>query len=159
MLSYGAEVTFCEPNAQARADALATVQIRTGATFVPPYDAVNTILGQGTACLELIEQSPEPLAAVVAPVGGGGLLAGTALAADRTGVRVFGAEPAGADDCAKGLQEGKRRKDVQAKTIADGLRTPVGELNFPIIQEKVERVIVVTDEVGYTSVFRVPGFE
>ena len=154
MLSYGAEVTFCEPNAQARADTLADVQSRTGAIFIPPYDAVNTILGQGTAFLELVEQSPEPLVAVVVPVGGGGLLAGTALAADKTGIKIFGAEPAGADDCARGLQEGKRRKDVQANTIADGLRTPVGELNFPIIQEKVERVIVVTDEVGRSSICR-----
>ncbi|KAL6307086.1 tryptophan synthase beta subunit-like PLP-dependent enzyme [Sparassis latifolia] len=144
--SYGAEITFCEPNARARADTLAAVQSRTGATFVPPYDAANTILGQGTALLELLEQAPEPLAAVIAPVGGGGLLAGTALAADGTSVRVFGAEPAGADDCAQGLSEGRRREDVQANTIADGLRTPVGVLNFPIIQDKVERVIVVSDE-------------
>ncbi|EIW61527.1 tryptophan synthase beta subunit-like PLP-dependent enzyme [Trametes versicolor FP-101664 SS1] len=144
--SYGASITFCEPNAPARAAALATVQAETGATFVPPYDAVNTILGQGTALLELVEQAPEPLAAVIAPVGGGGLLAGTALAAEGTGVRVFGAEPAGADDCAQGLKEGKRREDVQADTIADGLRTPVGLINFPIIQEKVDKVITVTDE-------------
>jgi len=144
--AYGAEITFCEPNASARASTLAAVQARTGATFVPPYDAVNTILGQGTALLELLEQAPEPLAAVIAPVGGGGLLAGTALAAEGTGVRVFGAEPSGADDCARGLEEGKRREDVQADTIADGLRTPVGAINFPIIQEKVERIIVVSDE-------------
>ncbi|KZT06466.1 tryptophan synthase beta subunit-like PLP-dependent enzyme [Laetiporus sulphureus 93-53] len=144
--AYGAEITFCEPNAAARAATLAVVQARTGATFVPPYDAVNTILGQGTALLELIEQVPEPLAAVIAPVGGGGLLAGTALAAEGTGVRVFGAEPAGADDCAQGLKEGKRQEDVKANTIADGLRTPVGVINFPIIQEKVERVVVVSDE-------------
>lgn len=97
--------------------------------------------------LELVEQVPEGLAAVVAPVGGGGLLAGTALAADGTGIRIFGAEPAGADDCARGLEEGKRLPDVDAHTIADGLRTPVGVLNFPIIQEKVEKVIAVTDEV------------
>lgn len=145
--SYGAEITFCEPNAPARAATLATVQQRTGAVFIPPYDAVNTILGQGTAMLELLEQVPEPLAAVIAPVGGGGLLAGTALAAEGTGVRVFGAEPAGADDCAQGLKEGKRREFVNADTIADGLRTPVGQINFPIIQEKVEKVIVVSDEV------------
>lgn len=144
--AYGAEITFCAPDAQARAATLAEVQARTGATFVPPYDAVNTILGQGTALLELLEQAPEPLAAVVAPVGGGGLLAGTALAAEGTDVRVFGAEPAGADDCAQGLKEGRRREDVKAETITDGLRTPVGVLNFPIIQEKVERVIVVSDE-------------
>ncbi|KAK7696078.1 hypothetical protein QCA50_000720 [Cerrena zonata] len=144
--SYGAEITFCEPNAPARATTLQNVQARTGATFIPPYDAVNTILGQGTAFLELVNQAPEPLAAVITPVGGGGLLAGTALAADGTGVRVFGAEPAGADDCAQGLKEGKRRENVDANTIADGLRTPVGALNFPIIQQKVERVIVVSDE-------------
>ena len=149
--AYGAEITFCEPNAPARAATLAEVQARTGATFIPPYDAVNTILGQGTALLELLEQAPEPLAAVVAPVGGGGLLAGTALAAEGTGVRVFGAEPAGADDCAQGLKEGKRREDVNAQTIADGLRTSVGRLNFPIIQEKVESVIVVSDEVRRVS--------
>lgn len=145
--AYGAEITFCEPTAPARAATLTAVQARTGATFIPPYDAVNTIIGQGTALLELVNQAPEQLAAVVAPVGGGGLLAGTALAAHGTGVRVFGAEPAGAADCAQGLKEGRRIEDVDANTIADGLRTPVGVLNFPIIQEKVEDVIVVSDEV------------
>ncbi|KAJ3555878.1 hypothetical protein NM688_g2338 [Phlebia brevispora] len=128
--SYGAEITFCEPNAPARAASLAAVQERTDATFIPPYDAVNTILGQGTAFLELAEQVPEPLAAVIAPVGGGGLLAG---------------------DCSRcgwdeRLREGKRMEDVQANTIADGLKTPVGKINFPIIQSKVESVIVVSDE-------------
>lgn len=144
--SYGAEITFCKPNAPARAATLAQVQARTGATFIPPYDAVNTILGQGTALLEMLEQVPEPLAAIIVPVGGGGLLAGTALAADGTRIRVFGAEPAGADDCARGLKEGKRVEHVDANTIADGLRTPIGELNFPIIQQRVEKVIVVSEE-------------
>ena len=147
--AYGGAITFCAPTAPACAAALATVRAQTGAAFVPPYDAANTILGQGTAMLELLAQVPPspPLAAVVAPVGGGGLLAGTALAAEGTGVRVFGAEPAGADDCVRGLEEGRRREDVDPDTIADGLRTPVGVLNFPIIQEKVEMVITVTDEV------------
>ncbi|PIL37628.1 hypothetical protein GSI_01322 [Ganoderma sinense ZZ0214-1] len=144
--AYGASITFCAPTARARAAALATVRAQTGAAFVPPYDAANTILGQGTAMLELLAQAPEPLAAVVAPVGGGGLLAGTALAAEGTGVRVFGAEPAGADDCARGLEEGRRREDVDARTIADGLRTPVGVLNFGVIRESVEGVITVSDE-------------
>lgn len=155
--AYGATITFCAPTAPARAAALAAVQAETGAAFVPPYDAANTILGQGTAMLELLEQAPEPLAAVVAPVGGGGLLAGTALAAEGTGVRVFGAEPAGADDCARGLEEGKRREEVDARTIADGLRTPVGVLNFGIIREKVEKVITVTDEVRAPRVGAVSG--
>lgn len=130
---------------------LESVQKRTGATFIPPYDAVNTILGQGTAFLELLEQAPESLAAVIAPVGGGGLLAGTALAAQGTGVRVFGAEPAGAADCAQGLKEGRRIEDVHPDTICDGLRTPVGALNFPIIQDKVEGIIVVSDEARHHS--------
>ncbi|KAI0758184.1 tryptophan synthase beta subunit-like PLP-dependent enzyme [Fomes fomentarius] len=120
---YGASITFCPPTAPSRASALAQVQADTGATFVPPYDAVDTILGQGTAFLELHEQVPG-LAAVVAPVGGGGLLAGTALAAEGTGVRVFGAEPAGADDCARGWRRG-----------GGGRRS-----------EKVEKVITVSDE-------------
>lgn len=112
---------------------------------------MNTILGQGTALLELLDQAPEPLAAVIVPVGGGGLLAGTALAAEGTGVRVFGAEPAGADDCAQGLKEGKRREDLVPHTIADGLRTPVGVINFPIIRDRVESVVVVSDEVSHTA--------
>lgn len=152
MRAYGASITFCAPNAPARAAALEDVQARTGAAFVPPYDAANTILGQGTALLELLEQVPAPgLAAVVAPVGGGGLLAGTALAAAGTGVRVFGAEPACADDCARGLARGRRFEDVVPRTIADGLRTPVGVLNFPVIQERVERVITVSEEVRLVS--------
>lgn len=144
--AYGAEITFCAPTAAARQATLESVRARTGATFVPPYDAANTILGQGTAFLEVLEQAPAPLAAVVTPVGGGGLLAGTALAAAGTGVRVFGAEPAGAADCAQGLKEGRRIEDFVPDTICDGLRTPVGRLNFPIIQEHVEDVIVVSDE-------------
>ncbi|GJE87351.1 threonine/serine dehydratase [Phanerochaete sordida] len=147
--AYGAHITFCAPSAAARAAALEDVRARTGAAFVPPYDAAHTILGQGTALLELLAQAPEHgerPAAVVVPVGGGGLLAGTALAADGTGVRVFGAEPAGAADCARGLREGRRVEEFVPETICDGLRTPVGKLNFPIIQEKVEDVIVVSDE-------------
>lgn len=127
------------------------MQARTGATFVPPYDSINTILGQGTAFLELASQVPEPLAAVIAPVGGGGLLAGTTLAAEGTGVRVFGAEPAGAADCAQGFREGRRIEEVNPDTICDGLRTPVGKLNFPIIKEKVEDIIVVSDEASILS--------
>ena len=123
------------------------MRARTGAFFVPPYDAAHTILGQGTALLEVLEQAPEKPAAVVVPVGGGGLLAGTALAAEGTGVRVFGAEPKGAADCAQGLKEGKRVEQFVPDTICDGLRTPVGEINFPMIRERVEEIIVVSDEV------------
>lgn len=99
----------------------------------------------------MLEQAPEPLAAVITPVGGGGLLAGTALAAEGTGIRVFGAEPTGASDCAQGLREGRRIEDFVPNTICDGLRTPVGRLNYPILKEKVEHVIVVTDDVSLSA--------
>lgn len=178
---YGAHVTLCEPSAASRRLLLEEVQARTGAVFVPPYDAVNTILGQGTVWLEMEQQSKEggwgALGAVVVPVGGGGLLSGVALAAKGTGVRVFGAgellwfiifsssgvggsssrrffvskEPKGADDCARGVAKGERVVDFVPDTIADGVRTPVGVLNFPIIQKEVEEIITVSDEVRVLS--------
>ncbi|KAK4056804.1 hypothetical protein OIO90_002053 [Microbotryomycetes sp. JL221] len=157
-ISYGAHVTFCEPTAEARQSTLEQVQIQTGATFVPPYDAVNTILGQGTTFLEIHEQAKQlgynQIGAIVSPVGGGGLTSGVSLAAKGTGVRVFAAgfqydpfqEPAGADDCAKGIAQGSRVTHFKPQTIADGLRTPIGEINFPIIQKNVEAILTVTDE-------------
>jgi threonine dehydratase len=93
--AYGASITFCKPTAEARALTLAQVQKETGAIFIPPYDAVNTMLGQGTTFLEMEQQCREggwgALGAVIAPVGGGGLLGGISTAAKGTGVRVFGA--------------------------------------------------------------------
>jgi hypothetical protein len=117
------------------------VQAETGATFVPPYDSVRTILGQGTVFLELESQAKElggRLDAVVAPVGGGGLLAGIALAAQGSGVKVFGAEPAGASDCAEGIKKGERIPTLVADTIADGLRTVTTQTLglFPIFDQR-----------------------
>ncbi|GJN88988.1 hypothetical protein Rhopal_001959-T1 [Rhodotorula paludigena] len=148
--AYGANLRLCEPTIEAREAALRQVQEDTGAVFVPPYDAVNTMLGQGTIFLEAEEQALDGgwgrLGAIVAPVGGGGMLGGISVAAAGTGVRVFGAEPEGANDCAQGLAKGERVTDFTPNTIADGLRTPVGLNNFPVIQKNVEKVFTVSEE-------------
>ncbi|TNY24499.1 tryptophan synthase beta subunit-like PLP-dependent enzyme [Rhodotorula diobovata] len=147
--AYGGDLTLCDASIESREAALAEVQQRTGACYVPPSDAVNTILAQGTVFLEAEEQAKEGgwggLGAIIAPVGGAGLLGGIAVAARGTGVRVFGAEPAGADDCVRGLADGRRLTDFTPNTIADGLLTPVGANNWPIVQQDVEKVLTVTD--------------
>ncbi|KAK9464249.1 tryptophan synthase beta subunit-like PLP-dependent enzyme [Lipomyces arxii] len=146
---YGGEVYFSGPSAAERESMTAMIQQQTGAKLIPPYDNPDIILGQGTTLLELLSQVEEnfgkKLDAVVVPVGGGGLLAGCALAAQGTGVRVFAAEPAAADDCYRGIAAGKRVPTVATTTVADGLRTPVGVINFPIIQQYVEAVFTVTE--------------
>ncbi|KAL8278967.1 hypothetical protein RQP46_008636 [Phenoliferia psychrophenolica] len=147
---YGAHVTLSAPTSEAREAKLLEVQRESQAVFIAPYDATNTVLGAGTVFLEMEEQAREDgwgkLSAVVAPVGGGGLLAGIATAAKGTGTRVFGAEPEGADDCARGVAAGKRVESLVPNTIADGVRTPVGIINFPIIQTDVESIITVSEE-------------
>ncbi|KFZ17021.1 hypothetical protein V502_04796 [Pseudogymnoascus sp. VKM F-4520 (FW-2644)] len=136
--SYGARVIFSGSTALEREAVVADVIAETGATLIPPYDHPHIMLGQGTAGLELQEQVLEAqgasgkgkggLDAIITPCGGGGLLSGTALSAQGTGIRVFGAEPSfeGADDCRRGLASGARVETVKSLTIADGLRTPVG---------------------------------
>ncbi|TFK72697.1 tryptophan synthase beta subunit-like PLP-dependent enzyme [Pluteus cervinus] len=148
---YGGQITFSGSTHPERAAVLAEVQQRTNAIFIPPYDHPDIIVGQGTAALELIQDlSPNGLDVIVAPVGGGGLLAGTALAAYGSGIQVYGAEPSegGADDCARGLKAGERIPFVSTLTIADGLRTPVGEHNWKIIsdQQYVKGVYAVSEE-------------
>jgi threonine dehydratase len=143
---YGAEIIPCEPTLAAREEALRAVVARTGAAFIPPYDDDRIIAGQGTAALELIEDAPD-LDWVLCPVGGGGLLAGTALAVTGLvpGARVVGAEPAGADDAARSLAAGRRLPAESPRSICDGLLTSLGERNFPIIQRLVHAVWTVTD--------------
>ena len=130
-------------------DAIATqIAIDEGRTLVPPYDDYQVIAGQGTLLLELLEQVG-PLNQVVVPVGGGGLIAGVAIAAAgvQAGPRVVAAEPSGADDTARSLAAGRRVGNVTADTIADGLRTPIpGRLTFPIVQRLVARVATVPDD-------------
>jgi len=144
---YGASITFCEPTLAARETTLREVVDRTGATFVHPYDNHAIIAGQATAALELLEDVGD-LHAVLAPVGGGGLLSGTALATHFLSpeARVIAAEPAGADDAARSLAAGHIVPQTDPRTIADGLRTSLGERNFPIIRQHVERVVTVSEQ-------------
>jgi threonine dehydratase len=145
---YGAVVTECEPTVESREATARLVQEETGATPVHPYDDPRVIAGQGTAALELLEEVPD-LDLIVAPVGGGGLAAGTALAASglAPGCRVVAAEPAGADDTYRCFQAGERTPPAHPpETIADGLRTWVGALTFPLIQRLVCDVVTVSEE-------------
>ena len=144
---YGAEITFCEPTLDARESALEQLLDERGCTPIHPYNHSDVIAGQSTAALELLDEVPD-LDTVVAPVGGGGLLSGTAITASELaeGTRVLGAEPAGADDAYRSLAEGKILPSVEPRTIADGLLTALGELTFPILQERVEGIVRVDDE-------------
>jgi len=144
---YGAEITFCQPTLPAREDGLQRVVARTGATFIPPYNDVRIIAGQGTAALELCQDVPG-LDAILAPVGGGGLLSGTAISAvsQANPVRVFGAEPAGADDAHRSFHAGRIIPLEKAATIADGLRTSLGDKTFPIIRRYVEDILTVSED-------------
>ena len=143
---YGAEVVECEPTLEARESTAAEVQSRTGATLIPPYDHPDVIAGQGTAALELLEEVPD-LDAVVAPVGGGGLLAGTCAAAHglNPSVRVVAAEPQGADDAARSRAAGQLLPQTGPNTVADGLLTSLGALTWPFVRDRVERVVTVAE--------------
>jgi threonine dehydratase len=143
---FGGQVHFCAPNQRSREAGLARL-IELGLEPVPPYEDDRIIAGQGTCALELLEQVPN-LDVIMVPVGGGGLLAGTALAAmtQARPVQVIGVEPAGADDTARSLKTGHRVEDHHPKTIADGLRALVGQANLAIIAEHVKRVILVEDK-------------
>ncbi|KAI9371314.1 pyridoxal-phosphate dependent enzyme [Aspergillus egyptiacus] len=158
--SHGAEVIFSGSTSVEREAVVVDVQARTGAILVPPYDDFDIICGQGTTALEMSEQYAElvsaakegkrGLDAVITPVGGGGLNSGVATFFSDKETRVFGAEPSfeGADDCRRGLDAGKRVESVKTLTIADGLRTPVGVLNWEVISNKgkVAGVFSVTEE-------------
>jgi len=144
---FGGRVRLCAPNLAAREAACAAVQSETGATLVHPYDDWRVIAGQGTAALELLADVPD-LDAVIAPVGGGGLLSGTALAAKalRAGIRVFGAEPKGADDAQRSLAAGRIIPQDNPRTIADGLLTSLGERTFAVISRMVDGIATATEE-------------
>lgn len=143
----GATIVECEPALKSREETLARVVAETGAVCVPPYNDARVIAGQGTAGLELLEQAPG-LDMVVAPVGGGGLLGGTAIAvkALRPGVTVFGAEPAEADDAFRSLKAGRIVPSENPQTIADGLRTSLGDLTFAIIRSRADGILTVSEQ-------------
>ena len=144
---YGATVYLCEPTLAAREAMAAQVIEQTGAVLIPPYDHPDIIAGQGTVGLELMDEVPD-LDAIIAPVGGGGLLSGVSIAAKALNptIRIFAAEPAGADDAARSMAAGRLMPQTNPNTIADGLLTSLGEHTWPIIRDHVERVITVPDD-------------
>lgn len=144
---YGAEIVFCEPTLESRERTLAEVVRRTGATVVHPYNDRRVIAGQGTAALELCEETPG-LDVVIAPVGGGGLLSGTAIAVSGTSPRttILGAEPERADDACRSFRAGRIIPVENPDTIADGLRTSLGTLTFPVIREYVSDILTVSED-------------
>ncbi len=144
--SYGARLYECEATQQAREREAQRLVTALNATLIPPFDHPDIIAGQGTIALELLEQAHE-LDAVVVPVGGGGMVSGIALALASLAprVRVIAAEPAEADDTFRSILHGSRQPLSDGHTIADGLRTRVGELTWPIIRDHVERVIRVDE--------------
>jgi threonine dehydratase len=146
VLGYGGEIFECEPTLQAREATLAEVIKKTGATEIHPFNNYNVIAGQATAAKEFFEEVG-PLDIIMAPVGGGGLLSGTALAAKyfSPNTIVIAGEPTGSDDAYRSLKSGKIEQ-AQSNTIADGLLTSLGDKTFPIIQENVKEIITVTDD-------------
>lgn len=143
---YGGRVTLCEPTLEARERTAAELVAATGGVLIPPFNHPDVIAGQGTAALELLEEVPD-LDAVVAPVGGGGLLSGFCVASRglNPSIRVFGAEPLGADDAARSKAAGVLIPQTGPDTIADGLLTSLGDLTWPIIRDQVERIVTVSE--------------
>lgn len=143
---YGATIHPCAPTQVAREEGAARVVAETGATLIPPFDHADVIAGQGTVALEILEQVTE-LDAVIMPVGGGGLMAGMTLAlrAIAPHVKVYAAEPLGADDAARSKRSGERLPQLAPDTIADGLRTGVGEFTWPVLRDLVDDVITVSE--------------
>ena len=143
---YGAQITFCEPTLAARETTAAEILERTGASFIHPYDNDAIIAGQATAAVELIEDAPG-LDVILCPVGGGGLMAGTALAAKglNSGAQVIAAEPAGADDAWRSFTTGVLTPQTGPRTIADGLLTSLGERNFRIMMDHVDGVFTASE--------------
>src|SRR5213079_1631367 len=144
---YGAQVVFCEQTEKAREEKCAEVIKKTGATLIHSFENEHVIAGQGTAAVELLEDIPD-LDIVMCPVGGGGLLSGTAVAAKsmQPNIKVIAVEPANADDAAQSFRAGRRLVTEKKFTIADGLRTNVGEPNFEIIQRYVDDIVTVSEE-------------
>ena len=144
---YGGQITYCQATLPARESAARALVEATGAALVHPYDDLAVMAGQGTAAVELLASVPE-LDVILCPVGGGGLLSGTAVAAKslKAALRVVGVEPAGADDAARSLRAGRILTNVNPDTIADGLRASLGERPFAVIRHLVDDIVTVSDE-------------
>jgi threonine dehydratase len=144
---YGGQIVFCESTLKSREQTLDRVVEQTGARLVHPYNDSRVIEGQGTAALELLAEVPK-LETVIAPVGGGGLMSGTAIAVSgiSQAIRIIGVEPEAADDARRSLLEGRIVPSMDPRTIADGLRTSLGDLTFAIIRRLVHEVVTVSEE-------------
>jgi threonine dehydratase len=144
VIEYGGEITFCEPTLEARERGAQAVIQEHSSVLIHPYNDERIIAGQGTAALELLEQT-DRLDAVLAPVGGGGLLSGTAIACkeSRTSIKVFGCEPAGADDAYRSFHAGVIQPALAPNTIADGLLTSLGDKTFAVIRRYVDDILLV----------------
>jgi threonine dehydratase len=150
--SYDAHIVFCQPTQAAREAACADVIAKTGATLIHSFENEDVMAGQGTAAMELFEDVSD-VDLVMCPVGGGGLLCGTAVAAKtmRPKIKVIAVEPANANDAAQSFRAGRRMVTEKKFTIADGLRTNVGAPNFPIIQRHVDDIVTVSEEAIITA--------
>jgi threonine dehydratase len=148
---YGGRITFCKPTLQSREETLAALMMETGSHEIHPYNDYRIITGQATAALELFSAVGK-LDYVIAPVGGGGLLSGTALAARyfSPDTKVVASEPAGADDAFRSLQAGEIIPSIDPVTIADGLKTSLGSLTFPVIRKYVDSILTVNE---YSIIF------
>ena len=144
---YGANITLCEPTLEARKKTLDEIAKKTGAQVVHPFNNPNVIAGQGTAALEMIEDLGT-LDAIIAPIGGGGLMSGTCIATRSLlpEAKLFGAEPAGADDAYHSLKQGKIIPQTNPDTICDGLLTSLGEYTWNILKDHLEAIYTVTDD-------------
>lgn len=144
---YGAEITECENSLEARERTLQEVVDRTGATFIHPYDNYNVIAGQATCAKELLEEVKD-LDIIMSPVGGGGLMSGTALTARymSPSITVYGGEPKIVDDAARSLAAGELLKNDRIDTIADGLRTNLSQKTYGIIKDNVDKIFTVSEE-------------
>jgi threonine dehydratase len=144
---YSAQVVFCEPTEESREIKCAEVINKTGATLIHSFENEHVIAGQGTAAMELLEDIPD-LDVIMCPVGGGGLLSGTAIAAKsmQPQIKVIAVEPENADDAAQSFRAGRRLVTPKKFTVADGLRTNIGEPNFAVIQQYVDDIVTVTEE-------------
>jgi len=140
---YGGIITFCEPTQEARESTMNRIQIETGCTFIHPYNRFEIIAGQGTAVLEFLEEVPG-LDIIMAPVGGGGLLSGTAIAARsvKPDITIWGGEPQNADDARKSFYSGEIHPSIHPQTIADGLLTSLGTLTFSAIRKNVDDILL-----------------
>ena len=153
---YGGKIIFCEPNINSREDTLKHLVEKTGSSVIHPYNDEKIIAGQGTAAKELIEKVPD-LDAIICPVSGGGLLSGTLIAAKNLNpnIKVYGAEPKNADDTYRSILNNKIMSNETTNTIADGLRAQVGSITFPIIQENVDSILVVSEKMIISSMYMI----